>query len=115
MYFYARDEVIPTTTSKGMVDANKGVSNYGGADHRPPQNADGDAVQPIESPSHTNSIESGQKGMGATIAQEASPKFSCQRASYVLWTHFTTSYSNSTVVVWSIWWALAMAGFLQVK
>lgn len=42
------------------------------------------------------------------------PKFSTKRAALLLWTHFKESYSNSVVVQWSLWWALAACGFSQV-
>ncbi|XP_055708650.1 folate-like transporter 3 [Phlebotomus papatasi] len=41
--------------------------------------------------------------------------FSCQRATVLLWKHFVAGYSNRTVFQWSLWWALAMCGFLQVQ
>ncbi|XP_058465378.1 thiamine transporter 2-like [Malaya genurostris] len=48
---------------------------------------------------------------------EVSPKvrFSCQRAGRLLWAHFIAAYRNVTVVQWSLWWSLAMAGFIQVQ
>nr|XP_029712065.1 folate transporter 1-like [Aedes albopictus] len=42
-------------------------------------------------------------------------RFSCHRAGHLLWTHFTAAYSNLTIVQWSLWWSLAMAGFIQVQ
>ena len=42
------------------------------------------------------------------------PKCSGKTAASLLWTHFKNSYSDSTVVLWSLWWALAMCGFVQV-
>lgn len=43
------------------------------------------------------------------------PKFSYTKASTLLWKHFLDSYSNPKIVQWSLWWALAMAGFLMVQ
>lgn len=43
------------------------------------------------------------------------PKFSWNRARVLLWQHFIQAYSDKTVVVWSIWWSLAMGGFLQIQ
>lgn len=43
------------------------------------------------------------------------PKFSWTRARKLLWNHFLQAYSNKTVLVWSIWWSLAMGGFLQIQ
>ncbi|XP_050069788.1 thiamine transporter 1-like [Anopheles maculipalpis] len=32
----------------------------------------------------------------------------------LLWTHFRTSFTNRSVLQWSIWYALAMAGYIQI-
>lgn len=48
-------------------------------------------------------------------AIEVKPKFSYSRARKLLWKHFLDSYSNPVVVQWSLWWSLAMAGFLMVQ
>lgn len=45
----------------------------------------------------------------------AKPKFSWERAKTLLWQHFVQAYSDFTVLTWSIWWALAMAGFLIIQ
>lgn len=42
------------------------------------------------------------------------PKFSFERASKLIWRHFKESYSNRTVLIWSIWWSLCQAGFFLV-
>lgn len=39
--------------------------------------------------------------------------FSARRAVALLWSHFTESYSDATVVQWSVWWAVTMCGFNQ--
>lgn len=43
------------------------------------------------------------------------PKFSWTRARNLLWDHFIQAYSNRTILIWSIWWSLAMGGFLQIQ
>lgn len=43
------------------------------------------------------------------------PKFSWIRARSLMWKHFLDAYSNRTVLLWSIWWSLAMGGFLQIQ
>lgn len=48
-------------------------------------------------------------------AIEAKPIFSYSRATKLLWKHFLDSYSNPVVFQWSLWWSLAMAGFLMVQ
>lgn len=49
------------------------------------------------------------------IKNDSKPRFSYRRAFSLLWKHFLEAYSNSTVVQWSFWWALAMAGFFLVQ
>lgn len=46
--------------------------------------------------------------------KDIKPKFSWDRASKLLWSHFIVSYSNRTVLIYSIWWALSTAGYLQI-
>ncbi|XP_055385322.1 thiamine transporter 1 isoform X2 [Condylostylus longicornis] len=41
-------------------------------------------------------------------------KFSWKKATKLLWQHAYTAYTNRTVIQWSIWWSLAMCGYLQV-
>lgn len=43
------------------------------------------------------------------------PKFSAAAAFAQLSNQFKTSYSNPVVIKWSIWWAIAMCGYLQVN
>ncbi|GJQ66880.1 hypothetical protein Trydic_g7903 [Trypoxylus dichotomus] len=38
-----------------------------------------------------------------------------KQAFSVMWKHFKESYSDKYVLRWSVWWALATAGFLQVQ
>lgn len=33
----------------------------------------------------------------------------------MLWDHFVQAYSDKTILIWSIFWALAMGGFLQIQ
>ncbi|KAH8248269.1 hypothetical protein KR038_009876 [Drosophila bunnanda] len=37
------------------------------------------------------------------------------QALQLLWSHFHNSYTNSLVVQWSLWYAISLAGFLQVS
>lgn len=49
------------------------------------------------------------------LTHKAKAKFSFTRAVNLLWTHFLQGYSNPTVLESSLWWALAMAGFLMIQ
>ncbi|XP_017065493.2 LOW QUALITY PROTEIN: thiamine transporter 2 [Drosophila eugracilis] len=42
------------------------------------------------------------------------PKFSFSNACRLLWYHLVSSYSNPVVLKWSLWWALATCGQIQV-
>ncbi|XP_030751147.1 thiamine transporter 1-like isoform X2 [Sitophilus oryzae] len=33
----------------------------------------------------------------------------------LMWTHFTKGYANKYTIKWSVWWALATCGFIQVQ
>lgn len=106
MYFYAEED--KTLPSKSLdIEENDGFSGK----HQ--KNVDGAEIMTADREQQMNSEMSGKGAM--TTHHADSPQFSCSRAFSVLWTHFTMSYSNEAVVVWSIWWALAMAGFLQVN
>ncbi|XP_055630800.1 thiamine transporter 1-like [Toxorhynchites rutilus septentrionalis] len=62
-------------------------------------------------------LTSAMEGQQTAAGNETEPRsrFSCNRAGRLLWTHFISAYSNLTVVQWSLWWSLAMAGFIQVQ
>lgn len=78
-----------------------------------------EAAKPLEYGSDVVSTEvSGAKlnAKSPTPTEEkAKSKFSWTRARTLLWDHFIQAYSNKTVLIWSIWWALAMGGFLQIQ
>ena len=64
-------------------------------------------AQPDEEAENTEKTAIGKKPTSRV-------KFSGKTAAVMLWTHFQTSYSDVIVVQWSLWWALAMCGFMQV-
>lgn len=64
------------------------------------------------SPSVTSATFSGNT---KSIDSTERPKFSWNRARQLLWEHFIQAYSNKTILVWSIFWAFAMGGFLQIQ
>uniref|UniRef100_A0A182TCR5 Uncharacterized protein n=1 Tax=Anopheles maculatus TaxID=74869 RepID=A0A182TCR5_9DIPT len=67
------------------------------------------------SPSDPNkTIENGNT-KAATITTPPKARFSASRAVRLLWKHFISAYRQLPVVQWSLWWALAMAGFIQVQ
>lgn len=42
-------------------------------------------------------------------------EFSYQRAFALLWLHFKSSYSNTNLVMWSVWWAFGTCAMGQVR
>ncbi|XP_016987853.1 thiamine transporter 1 [Drosophila rhopaloa] len=46
--------------------------------------------------------------------EETAPTFSFSNACRLLWYHLVSSYSNPVVLQWSLWWALATCGQIQV-
>lgn len=71
-----------------------------------------DSTTPQTSPSITSATFSGITKSYDSIER---PKFSWNRARQLLWEHFIQAYSNKTILVWSIFWAFAMGGFLQIQ
>lgn len=50
-----------------------------------------------------------------SFAQLKTPLFRKIRHAYVLlWKHFVQAYTNYRVLKWSVWWALATCGYLQI-
>lgn len=78
-----------------------------------------DNTIPVEiilgSTSTESSVENLQLKRNSSIKETPKPNFSWTRAKNLLWLHFLQAYSNKTVLVWSIWWSLAMGGFLQIQ
>lgn len=69
--------------------------------------------EPSEDVVGTN--ETDMSSIDKKLTHPAKAKFSFSRAMDLLWTHFIQGYSNPSVLQSSIWWALAMAGFLMIQ
>lgn len=54
-------------------------------------------------------------GEPAPGGEVQAPKCSVRNAFRLLWFHLVTSYSNPVVLQWSLWWALATCGQIQVS
>lgn len=110
MYFYAKDgNNLPLKSIAGAGGSEK-TGHLSGNQRSA---VDGASAKAVHGGKRVDTNLS-EKGVVKADQIASSPSFSCSRAFSVLWEHFTVSYSNGVVVVWSIWWALAMAGFLQV-
>ncbi|KAH8282967.1 hypothetical protein KR054_011221 [Drosophila jambulina] len=55
-----------------------------------------------------------EKEPPASGGEVQTPEFSITNACRLLWFHLVTSYSNPVVLQWSLWWALATCGQIQV-
>lgn len=60
-----------------------------------------------------------EKGSDQGDAKETEPKTTPNPSKRVsalqlLWSHFRSAYTNSLVVQWSLWYAISLAGFLQI-
>lgn len=63
-----------------------------------------------------NNIEKSNSKLSPNIVDNNEhPKFSFKLAIQRIVNHTRTSYSNPTVIQWSILWAMSMCGFLQVR
>ncbi|XP_017092063.2 thiamine transporter 2-like [Drosophila bipectinata] len=71
-------------------------------------------TEAIEGVSKTE-VGSLEKGSNLTSEPEPiTPKGSTQ-ALQLLWAHFRAAYTNSLVIQWSLWYAISLAGFLQIS
>ncbi|XP_017845304.1 thiamine transporter 1 [Drosophila busckii] len=59
-----------------------------------------------ENPASQNGIES--TNAKSSVAQDTAKPLQ------LLWSHFCSAYSNSLVLQWSMWYAIGLAGYLQV-
>lgn len=70
---------------------------------------------PSDDNSESNDFNQNHTNLNVSDDAKKKPKFSYSRATTLLWRHFLDSYSNPKILQWSLWWALAMAGFLMVQ
>uniref|UniRef100_A0A182QPN5 Reduced folate carrier n=1 Tax=Anopheles farauti TaxID=69004 RepID=A0A182QPN5_9DIPT len=104
VYFYARDDTDQQPTANDIAPTVQ-------PSQRP--EADGN-TDPNPSKEPSKEAESGNV-TPQTDANPRKPQFSATRAVRLLWSHFIAAYRQLPVVQWSLWWALAMAGFIQVQ
>ncbi|XP_058130692.1 thiamine transporter 2-like [Anopheles coustani] len=93
MYFHRRTLTEPTG----------GTHEVTGVDHPSDKNGRDD-----------RSDESRVSGHGFSQRLRAPFSVRMKEAFVLLWSHFRTSYTNRSVLQWSIWYALAMAGYIQI-
>ncbi|XP_041771461.1 thiamine transporter 1-like [Anopheles merus] len=125
VYFYARDEDAKPTDGRVACDPvptpPQQEQEQKGQDQLELHGDNGlDASQKV-SPDRTTPNnepnESVENGTATAKTIDALPKarFSASRAVRLLWKHLISAYRQLPVVQWSLWWALAMAGFIQVQ
>jgi len=69
----------------------------------------------------SEAIEGGTKSDGGNL-EKGSEQPSNEEASQekkipalqLLWSHFRSAYTNPLVIQWSLWYAISLAGFLQI-
>lgn len=54
-------------------------------------------------------------GVAEAQTEGGQTKLRWSRARKLLWAHFISGYSQTTVLIWSFWWALATGGFFMVS
>lgn len=62
--------------------------------------------------------EGGSLEKGSNPSSEPDPKVTSNastQALELLWAHFRAAYTNSLVIQWSLWYAISLAGFLQIS
>lgn len=111
LYFYSSPESIkdaPNTNAELKGHTNHGAQ-FEGENHI----VIGDKSNPLQ----LSALSKDVKDIDVEVATASEPvrTFSWARASNLLWKHFVTSYSDMEVLQWSLWWALALCGSLQVR
>ncbi|XP_049530053.1 thiamine transporter 1-like [Anopheles darlingi] len=123
MYFHRRSPITLAASeppSSSAVGVNGSHSGFNGQPL---------SVDPWQS-SNGSSIENGTANHQAVIKDDRSidedvdssegghqQRNRCEQlrgAFVLLWSHFRTSFTNRSVLQWSIWYALAMAGYIQI-
>lgn len=93
MYFHRQTLTEPTGGSHEVTGADH-PSDKNGLDER--------------------SDESRVSGHGFSQRFRAPFSVRMKEAFVLLWSHFRTSYTNRSVLQWSVWYGLAMAGYIQI-
>lgn len=113
LYFYAKEDVANNLTVQKVAGHEKGGAVNTAFEEDGVVNRNTQIITMAKSEDGSGTVPAPVDAVQTQTAVK--PKFSCQTAFRMLWKHFIMAYSNPTVVVWSIWWAVAMSGFLQVK
>uniref|UniRef100_A0A8C2ZLZ2 Solute carrier family 19 member 3b n=1 Tax=Cyclopterus lumpus TaxID=8103 RepID=A0A8C2ZLZ2_CYCLU len=76
-------------------------------------------LQPQQEEPEEPVVEKDEAGSGKEKMEHNGSAGWCSRenvatAGYLLWQNFRESYSSRTLVCWSLWWALATAGYVQI-
>uniref|UniRef100_A0A182PFY6 Reduced folate carrier n=1 Tax=Anopheles epiroticus TaxID=199890 RepID=A0A182PFY6_9DIPT len=111
VYFYARDEVAKPADGSVACDSVPQQVQQCEEAKRQDQSERHDSTPPANTNVPT------ENGNATTKIAHTQPKarFSASRAVRLLWKHLISAYRQLPVVQWSLWWALAMAGFIQVQ
>ncbi|XP_050084321.1 thiamine transporter 1-like isoform X2 [Anopheles aquasalis] len=99
MYFHRRSPITIDTTEPACLSNGSSIEN-GTTSHRAVIKDDRSIDEDVES------SEGGH--------QQSSRCEQLRGAFVLLWSHFRTSFTNRSVLQWSIWYALAMAGYIQI-
>ncbi|XP_049299336.1 thiamine transporter 1-like isoform X3 [Anopheles funestus] len=123
VYFYSRDEDVKPTT--GTVACDSAVQPQQQEQPNLVEQAGENALtvshkssineSPENSPNDPNKTVENGDPRTETVTTQPKARFSASRAVRLLWKHFISAYRQLPVVQWSLWWALAMAGFIQVQ
>lgn len=109
LYFY--------TNGHSDGNENESVNYHVNLPHTAGSNADEKHVRnmSISDDCDLGNIENSNSKQNFSENVEIPPTFSLSHAIQRIANHIKTSYSNITVIQWSILWAMSMCGFLQVR
>ncbi|BFF90209.1 thiamine transporter 2 [Drosophila madeirensis] len=71
--------------------------------------------QSLDTKSEAATIENGSNKTEETVAKPSPATKPSVQALQLLWSHFHSAYTNPMVLQWSLWYAMILAGFLQIS
>ncbi|XP_053674381.1 thiamine transporter 2-like [Anopheles nili] len=112
VYFYSRESAKqPAVEEHGKPYTVERASVT--SSHRQDLQENGGAPEPAQNNTNTDTMDVAKNADNAELRPKV--RFSGSRAVRLLWRHLIGAYRQLPVVQWSLWWALAMAGFIQVQ
>ncbi|XP_052866984.1 thiamine transporter 1-like [Anopheles cruzii] len=104
MYFHRRRPLAPTADDGGAMGTNDQLAEW-------PNEHSAENGDKTSTGSRQPTIADDRSDDGRAVRTRTRQ---LRGAFVLLWVHFRTSFTNRSVLQWSLWYALAMAGYIQI-